>query len=187
MIWNIILILLIISLLIISAPFFKKLRLKEIVFISLLSALAAAGGASLRAIPGIQPTSFIIIFAGAAINPGAGVLCGLASSLLFDLMSTFSIYTPWRCCLWMLMGLFSVFFAKNRFLLAAYGFVWGILFNWILNSVWLIYGNLPFTFMNLIISCGASFLQFDLPHAICNAALILILYKPLKKIYLRRL
>ena len=153
----------------------RQLRARELAAIGILVALAAGGGAALRMIPGVQPTSSIIILTGAALGGGAGLCCGVVASLLFDLLSVFSIYTLWRTLLWGLMGLIAAYLPrKNRAAFAAYGFCWGFVFGWILNAVWLIKGFVPLSWGTFLASCAASF-WFDLSHALCNAVLLFAL------------
>lgn len=58
-------------------------------------------------------------------------------------------------------------------ILSIYGFVWGFIFGWISNAVYMFAGILPLTLNVFIISCVTSF-WFDLAHAVCNALLLLL-------------
>jgi energy-coupling factor transport system substrate-specific component len=172
-----IILILILFILIIYSKQIKNLGIKKLATIAILCALAAAGGAALRSIPGVQPTSFIIISCGALFGGGAGFLCGVVAALLFDLLSVFSVFTLWRILLWGIMGLVAAYIpSKKPLFLAIYGFVWGYVFGWVLNSVYFIKGFMPFSVEAFIFSCVTSF-WFDFLHGITNAVLLLVFSK----------
>ena len=177
MLAEIILFTLILFILIIFSKQIKNLGIRKLSTIAILAALAAVGGAALRNIPGVQPTSFIIISSGALFGGGAGFLCGVVAALLFDLLSVFSVYTLWRILLWGIMGMFAAFIpTKKPLFLALYGFVWGYIFGWVLNSVYFIKGFMPFSWEVYLLSCVSSF-WFDFMHGITNAILLLVFSK----------
>jgi energy-coupling factor transport system substrate-specific component len=172
-----IIITLIILIMIIFSKQIKNLGIRKLTTIAILCALAAAGGAALRSIPGVQPTSFIIISCGALFGGGAGFLCGLISALLFDLLSVISIFTLWRMLFWGIMGMIAAYIpAKKPVFMAIYGFVWGFIFGWVMNSVYFIKGLMPFSIAAFLFSCVSSF-WFDFLHGITNAVLLLVLSK----------
>ena len=159
----------------------RRVGTRGVVLIGVFCALAGALGAAMRSIPGVQPTSFLVIMAGVLLGPGAGLAAGAVSALLFDFLSVVSIYTPWRMMLWGLMGLGAAYLPRKLWLLAAYGFVWGFVFGWISNLVYFVDGFLPFTWAAIIASCAASF-WFEVSHALCNACLLLFLSLPVAAI-----
>ncbi len=184
------------GMLIVFGKSLKGIQTRGIVLTSILCAVAGASGAALRSVPGVQLTSFIIIMIGVTLGPGAGIAAGATSALLFDILSVMTIYTPWRMFLWAHMGLGAALITMVRtkgkatsadsqvaasnsksklklWTLTFYGFIWGFVFGWTLNLVYIFAGLLPFTLEVFIISCVASF-WFDLSHAVCNAVLILL-------------
>lgn len=172
----------IIILLIIYSKQIHGIGVRGLAAVAVMCALAAAGGAALRNIPGVQPVSFIIIICGVLFGPGAGLCCGLVSSLLFDLLTTISLYTMWRLACWGVMGVLAAYLpVKKPLVLAAYGFVWGFVFGWIMNAVYYIYGIVPFTWPLFGAVCLSSVL-FDLSHAVTNAVLLLFFSKSVIKI-----
>jgi energy-coupling factor transport system substrate-specific component len=149
----------------------RKIGTKGTVLIGVFCALAGALGAAMRSLPGIQPTSFLVIMTGVLLGPGAGLAAGVISALLFDILSVITIYTPWRMLLWGLMGLGGAYIKPKPYLLAPYGFIWGYIFGWVSNSVFIFAGVLPMTWKVFFISCVSSF-WFDFSHAMCNAVLL---------------
>lgn len=165
----------------------RRMGTRRLITCSILCAVAGAAGAQMRSIPGVQPTSFIVIFCGMAFGPGPALCCGIVSALVFDLMSFITQYTVWRMILWGLMGLLAGFMprlqkpAAQWSLLAVYGFIWGFLFGWVSNSVVYFNGTVPFAIETFIASCVFS-APFELSHALTNAVLLSTLGYPLMKL-----
>ena len=151
----------------------RKAGTRGMALIGIFCSLAGALGAAMRSLPGIQPTSFLVIMAGLLLGPGAGLAAGVISALLFDVLSVISIFTPWRMLFWGLMGLGGAYLRPKEYILAPYGFIWGFVFGWVMNSVYFFAGLVPASWGAFIISCVYSF-GYDLSHAICNAALLVL-------------
>lgn len=149
----------------------KKTGTRGIVLIGIFCAIAGALGAAMRSVPGIQPTSFLVIMSGTLLGSGAGLAAGVVSALLFDILSVITIYTPWRMLLWGCMGLAGAYIKPYPCFLALYGFVWGFVFGWVLNLVYMVAGLIPLTWETFYLSSTLSF-WFDFSHAACNAVLL---------------
>ena len=102
---EVLLLLALVALFVVYGRNIRRVGTRGMVLIGVFCALAGALGAAMRAIPGVQPTSFLVMMAGVLLGPGAGLAAGAVSALLFDFLSVVSIYTPWRMMLWGLMGL----------------------------------------------------------------------------------
>lgn len=149
----------------------RKSGTRGLVLIGIFCATAGSLGAAMRSIPGIQPTSFLVIMSGVLLGPGAGLAAGVVSALLFDILSVITIYTPWRMLLWGSIGLAGAYIKPYPFLLAPYGFVCGFVFGWVSNIVYMLVGIIPLTWETFFLSCVSSF-WFDFSHAACNAVLL---------------
>ena len=178
---EVLLLLALVALFVVYGRNIRRVGTRGMVLIGVFCALAGALGAAMRAIPGVQPTCFLVMMAGVLLGPGAGLAAGAVSALLFDFLSVVSIYTPWRMMLWGLMGLGAAYLPRKLWLLAVYGFVWGFVFGWVSNLVYFVDGFLPFTWAAVIASCAASF-WFEVSHALCNACLLLFLSLPVAAI-----
>ena len=152
---------------------------EKIVLIALLSSLAAAGRVLFTAIPNVQPVSFLVIITGIVFGGEIGFITGAVSALTSNLIMGQGPWTLWQMFAWGLMGLVSALLSnrlnKNKWLLAGYSFVWGFLFDYIMN-IWVLITN-NFSQVNwsaLIVALSSSF-YFDLLHAVGNAVLALLL------------
>mgnify|MGYP000880853333 CR=1 FL=1 len=148
--------------------------LKEMVILAMLTALASASRVVLMAIPNAKPTSFIIISTGMIMGGGAGLVVGLLVPLISNFVLGMGPWLPWQMGLWGLMGLFApVIRGKNRILQSCYGFIWGLVFGWVMNLWYYADGMMPFSLRAYALSCVGSF-SFDITHAIVNALLLLV-------------
>lgn len=176
-------------------PFYGKfekedLLAEEMVLMAMLSAIAAIGRIPFAAIPGVQPTSFIIIMAATTFGKEVGFLVGNTGALVSNIFLGQGPWTPWQMFCWGMMG-FTAGFLKDTCLIkskagrCAFGFVWGFLFGWLMNLWFLIFFHAKdITWRVMLGSCVASF-KFDLNHAVCNLIFILLFYDPWVKILTR--
>lgn len=169
--------LIMISILIILLIIFKKKRkftTKEIVVISMFTALASAVRVVMMAIPNAKPTSFIIISGALLLGREAGFIIGCLVPLISNIYLGMGPWLPWQMALWGLMGLMAPMIkGKNRIIQASYGFVWGMIFGWVMNLWYYTTGIIEFSLETYIISCMHSF-QFDILHAVANAVLLFV-------------
>jgi len=165
----------IVLLLAVFSPGIAKLGLRGLAVIAMLVALASAGRAIFAPIPSVQPASFIIIFCGMSLGPGAGLVCGVLTAVLSSALTSFGPFTLWQALLWGVMGLLSVCLKRSPFWVRAlYGFAWGFVFGWIMNLWWYSFGIIPLTWETFFLACTMSF-YFDLMHALTNAVLLALL------------
>ena len=153
----------------------KALRAEELVILAVMVALAAVARVPFAAWPSVQPTSFVIIMAGAAFGAEAGVLVGCAAAFVSNLFLGQGPWTAWQMAAWGLMGLSAgllrrilMKYAPIRML---FGAVWGFLFGWIMNLWFVLSMGEAFTPAALIAAAAAS-ASMDLAHAVCNAVLL---------------
>lgn len=165
----------------------REIEAEEIVFIAMVSALAAIGRLPFATLPSIQPTSFIIIMASIVFNKETGFLIGNTAALVSNIFLGQGPWTPWQMFSWGMMGytgglLKDTAFMKSKGGLCVFGFVWGFIFGWIMN-LWFLF---PFqagdiTWKVILGLCITSF-KFDLNHALCNVICILLFNKTFAKI-----
>lgn len=151
----------------------KSASAEKIVLIAVLSALSAAGRVASAPVASVQPSSFIIIITGTVFGGETGFITGAITALASNLVLGQSVWTIWQMFCWGMMGLtsglLSRFIRKSVIFRAAYSFVWGFVFGWIMN--------LYYAFTNtetVIAACVTSF-PFDLAHAAANTVLMLLL------------
>jgi energy-coupling factor transport system substrate-specific component len=154
---------------------------RELAVIATLAAAAAAGRVLFAAVPGVQPVTVIAIVAGAALGMRAGVATG-ALAAVSNLFLGQGIWTPQQMLGWGACGAIGALLGgvvRNRFALAAVGFVLGFAFSASMD-VWLWYGFAPHTWASLVAVVGRG-VWFDLSHAIGNVVLALAVGPELRR------
>ena len=139
---------LIVSLLIIAetmAPFFlifegRKPLARELVILSVLSALAIGGRAVFFALPGFKPVAAMVILTGVAFGGEAGFMVGAMTMFCSNVLFGQGSWTPWQMFAMGILGLLAgVLFRKgllnrDRLSLSVYGgiatfFIYGGIMN----------------------------------------------------------
>ena len=163
-------------LLAVFSPTLKKVGLRGLVMVALLSALGAASQWALVGIPGVQLTTPLVILCGMLLGPGAGLMCGVVSQVLNGLVNSLGPWTIWQMLGMGLVGAFAAYLPKNsdaitKVIPPLYGFVSAFLFGWLTNvstMLWLI-GTVSWG--AYLAACTASF-PLDLTHSLNNLALL---------------
>lgn len=164
----------------------RKVRAEEIVLIASLTAIGAVGRVPFAAIPGVQPTSFIVVMSGVIFGPETGFIIGSLSALISNLFLGQGPWTPWQMLAWGMMGVTAGILRSSKVMkhprsLAVFGFIWGFGHGWIMN-LWFALGFFnPLTWQVWVSVYAASF-YFDLSHAVTNAALLLLFSHRWKKL-----
>ena len=124
-------------------PFFlvfegRKPQARELVILSVLSALAIGGRAVFFALPGFKPVAAMVILTGVAFGPESGFLVGAITMLTSNVLFGQGPWTPWQMFGMGVMGLLAgICFRKgllnrDRLSLSVFG---GL-------SVFLVYGGI---------------------------------------------
>lgn len=125
----------VISLLIIfetMLPFFlifegRKPQARELVILSVLSALAIGGRAVFFALPGFKPVAAMVILTGVAFGGEAGFMVGAMTMFCSNVLFGQGPWTPWQMFAMGVMGLLAGilfrkgFLHRDRFSLSVYG------------------------------------------------------------------
>lgn len=159
---------------------------KELALLASLSALAALGRVPFAALPGVQPTTFLVICSGMVFGPQAGFLVGVTAALVSNFFLGHGPWTPWQMLGWGLIGLSAAVLARiNKrpapILIGLFGLIGGFLFGWLQNlGFWLSFVY-PLTLGSFLATCASSIL-FDGAHALSNLLLCWGLYRPVTDI-----
>jgi energy-coupling factor transport system substrate-specific component len=166
------------------APFFFRFErrppaARELVLLAVLAGIAAVSRVPFAALPSVQPTSFIVILSGIVLGAESGFMIGAAAALVSNLFLGQGLWTPWQMLAWGLMGLSAGLLRnglRSRAKMAAFGFVWGFLFGWIMNLIEVVsrFGAIGWKEIGLFYAAG---FYFDLLHAVGNV-LFLWLFGP---------
>lgn len=152
---------------------------REVSLVATLGALAAAARVPFAALPGVQPTTFIVITAGFVFGPLAGFMVGSTAALVSNFFLGHGPWTPWQMLAWGLAGATAGCLrirqpGLKRAGLAAFGLAWGYLYGWLMNLwFWAAFISPP-RLTTFLAACAASF-AFDTGHALTNLGLFLLL------------
>nr|WP_234987296.1 ECF transporter S component [Bacillus sinesaloumensis] len=167
----------------IMVPFFirfeiRKLTGREVVILAVLAAIAAVGRVPFAGLPNVQPTSFVIIISGLVFGAESGFIIGAVAAIVSNIFLGQGPWTPWQMYAWGMMGmcaglLQNFWWMKRVWGLCIFGFIWGWLFDWIMN-LWIIVSNVNNISWEFIIGIYASSIKFDLAHALSNVFFLAI-------------
>lgn len=113
-------------------PFFlifegRKPQARELVILSVLSALAIGGRAAFFALPGFKPVAAMVILTGVAFGAEAGFMVGAMTMFCSNVLFGQGAWTPWQMFAMGVMGLLAgIFFRKgllhrNKLSLSVFG------------------------------------------------------------------
>jgi len=153
---------------------------KEITLIAALAGVAAVGRVPFAALPGVQPTTFLVIASGYVFGPQAGFMVGATAGLVSNFFLGQGSWTPWQMMGWGLVGCSSAYIRRiwpdiSRWAMAFFAGLWGFVFGWIQNlGFWVVYIQ-PLTLKSFLAAYAASFF-FDLAHAVSNVLLCILFF-----------
>jgi energy-coupling factor transport system substrate-specific component len=146
---------------------------KYIAFVATLAALASVGRAAMQGIPGVQPATFLILASGFSLGPVTGAAVGAFTAIGSNVFLGEGGWTPWQMAAWGLAGASAGWLRRlwprlTWRALIPFGFAWGYLFGWMMNT-WSLLGDGRPTWTAYLALCVAS-IWFDTLHALANAA-----------------
>src|SRR6056297_88334 len=167
----------------------RKTNVREIALVSTLSALAAVSRIFFAALPNIQPTTFIVMTSGFVFGPSFGFMTGAIAAFLSNNFLGQGPWTPWQMLAWGLAGFISGLLResgihKSRMIFMVYAFMWGFLFDWLMNLWHWLFFIYPLNLRSFVAVYAASF-YFDMLHAAGNGAFAFLFGKDLVNILVR--
>lgn len=171
-------------------PFFlifegRKPQARELVILSVLSALAIGGRAAFFALPGFKPVAAMVILTGVAFGAEAGFMVGAMTMFCSNVLFGQGPWTPWQMFAMGVMGLLAgIFFRKgllhrNKVSLSVFGgLVTFIIYGGIMNpaSV-LMYQADPN--WKMIITAYITGVPADAIHALATVLFLWFLSEPM--------
>ena len=152
----------------------RSLSAREITAVASLGALSAAGRVAFAPIPGVQPSTVIVIISGWVLGPAAGFTVGATTALVSNVFLGQGPWTVWQMLSWAAIGWTAGLLGKlpakrpDRGVLV-FSVVSGLLFGWAMDLWFWVSFVYPHTLGTLLASAAAS-LPFDVMHAAGNAA-----------------
>jgi len=164
----------------------RKPQAREIVTLSVMSAIAVASRAAFVMIPFFKPMSGMIMITGMAFGPGAGFLVGAVSAFVSNFIFGQGPWTPWQMFAYGLAGLLAgvlrkkeVMHEEKRFQTGVAGFVLvQFLVGPILDTC-SIFTMGQVVAKEFVLSIYASGILPNLVHAIATLLTLMLLCKPM--------
>ncbi len=151
---------------------------REMGVIAVLATIAALGRVPFAIIPGVQPTTFIVLVSGFVFGPRAGFMVGATAALVSNLFLGQGPWTPIQMLAWGLAGVSAGLLGRfapyiGRAGMCIFSLVWGYAFGWLMNLwFWTCFVQ-PLTWTSFLAAYAASF-PFDTLHALGNMAFYVI-------------
>ncbi|MCA0970305.1 ECF transporter S component [Halobacillus litoralis] len=155
----------------------------KLTLIAMLASLSVSGRIIFANIPNIQPSTAIIIITGFWLGPLGGVLVGLLTALLSNLVIGMGMWVVWQLVAWSIIGFGAGIIGKfwNNtpiWSLMVYGAFGGFFFGFIMAVTFRAAGQ-PFWAYYL------AGIGFDVNHAISNVVVIGLLAPVLSRLFRR--
>ncbi len=145
---------------------------KEMGFIAILGAVSAVSRVPFAVVPGVQPSTFIIICTGYVFGPIAGFMVGAITPLISNLFLGMGPWTLYQILAWGLVGFTAGFIdLKRNWKLFLVGFMCGYFYGWITN-MWFWSSFIYPLNLNTFLAVQVNSLWFDSLHAFGNVVFL---------------
>lgn len=165
----------------------KGVRLRDIVILSVMCAIAAAGRAAFFMLPSFCPVLAVVIISGVAFGAEGGFVVGALSMFVSNFIMGQGPWTPWQMFAMGLVGLLSgLFFARKgagvrpmtKLGLCIFGCLMCVLvYGGIMNPASVITWQ-PNVNLSMIIASYVTGFPFDVVHGVSTVLFLWILAKP---------
>jgi energy-coupling factor transport system substrate-specific component len=144
---------------------------RELAIISLLGTLSALLRVPFAAIPGFQPSTYVVVCAGYVFGPVAGFMVGAMTAVVSNFFLGHGPWTLFQVLAWGLAGASAPLLRRAALragTLAMFGICWGILFGLITDAWMWVAFVYPLTLRTFAVTLLNS-VSFDVMHAAGNA------------------
>lgn len=157
----------------------KGISVKEISLMATMSAIAGVSRVPFAGLPNVQPTTFLVIISGYVFGPYFGFMVGAMATIVSNSFLGHGPWTLFQMIAWGIAGFTGGLFNKlnknpSKIVLAIFCFVWGFLFDYIMNIWHWLFFVKPLNLKSFIAVYVASF-YLDLMHATGNFAFAYVL------------
>ncbi len=160
----------------------REPAIREMMVLAVMTALAVAGRVTLALLPGVSPVTTLVVITALYIGKEAGFMTGAMVALLSNLYFGQGPWTPIQMIAWgsigFIAGLLEGPLKRNRWLLAVFGAVSGVLYSLITDVytvTWVDGTFTPALYLAKIITA----LPFTALYAGSNAVLLVLLSRPI--------
>lgn len=164
----------------------SKMGTKEISLIATLGAIAGVFRVPFGAIPNVQPTTFIVAVVGNVFGSFVGFIVGCTAAFISNIFLGHGPWTIWQMFAWGIIGAASGLVRKKIKMeyFSLICFVYGFLFDWIMN-LWHVIGFIRPINIKTIALAYLTGLVFDILHASSNFVFSVLFYDEMYKILKR--
>jgi energy-coupling factor transport system substrate-specific component len=152
---------------------------REVGVIAVMAALAAVSRVPFAVLPGVQPTTFLVIVSGYVFGVRSGFMVGAVAALASNFFLGQGPWTPFQMLFWGLIGASAGLLGEirphaGRAAMVSFSIAWGYLFGWLMNIFFVVFFIKPLTWKAVFVAYAASF-PFDTLHALGNVCFYLLL------------
>ena len=163
----------------------RKLPLSTFLPVVVMVVVASIGRVIFGFIPNVQPVTVIVIIMGLCYNAESGLLTGILSALVSNMVMGQGPWTLWQMLAWGLIGLIAGLFGKIKPLktvpfAVVYSVIAAFLFS-IITDTWTVLTLADGLTLGSALSVFGAGLAFNIPHAIFNGLLCAVIFKPMDK------
>jgi len=147
---------------------------KEIALVAMLGSVSAVARIPFAALPGVQPSTYLIICAGYVFGPVAGFMVGAMTPLVSNFFLGQGPWTPFQMLAWGFLGVLAGSlrrFKIGRVQLILLGLLAGYLYGWTVNIWYWASFVYPLNFRTLL-AYQVQSIWFDTFHALGNAVFL---------------
>lgn len=161
----------------------RRVRLKDMIMITVLSAIIAISRGVFFWLPQFKPVSALVLVAGSCFGSVPGMLIGMLSGFLSNFMFSQGPWTPFQMFSWGLIGVVGGWCRSmnGKILPMIIGFVVTVfVYGPILNMASLLLTT-PEPTLEGFLMMEASGFFFDVVHGISTVVFVFFVWKPMRK------
>ncbi len=162
-----------------------KPKVRELVIISVLCALAVCGRMVFFWLPQFKPIVAMVIIAGVTLGGETGFLVGVITGFVSNFMFGQGAWTPWQMTAFGMVGLVSGFIFNNKGLaitrlrLVVFGLISTVvLYGGIVNAEYILVWQANPTW-EMVVATYIAGLPFDLVHGVSTAVFLWFIAEPM--------
>lgn len=171
-------------------PFFisfekKKPKARELIIISIMSAISTVGRLIFSVVPGFKPVTAITVITGISMGAEAGFFTGAMSALISNIFFGQGPWTPFQMLTWGLIGFIAGLLSKfkimqNKIVLSIYGILSGVAFSLVMD-IWVVMSiDNEFSIARYLATVATSF-PMMVAYAVSNVVFLVLLERPIGK------
>ena len=160
----------------------RRVRMKDMIMITVLSAIIAISRGVFFWIPQFKPVSALVLITGSCFGSVPGMLVGMLSGFLSNFMFSQGPWTPFQMLAWGLIGFSAGVLAgpirKSRAALCVFGAAAGVMFSLLMDIWTVLWADGTFNLARYA-AAVVSALPVTAEYAVSNVIFLLILANPI--------